>query len=319
MTPDAVSNPLLGALFAVLAATSWAIGAVLVRAGTQRLAVTTGTFVSAVSGFVVISALTVGLYRTEVFSVPWVTIRWIGLLALMQFPIGRLLNYKAIRLAGVAPATSISGSSPLVAAVLATVFLHERITLPVVLGIAAVVVGLALVMGDSWAASGRGVAPSPGRDMLSGPPQRSRGMTVIGLLCAVGAAVGYGASHTIARYVTASLPAPITATYALLFGAMLLLGMSLHRLPVDFQTSRPALAKMAIAGVFSSFGLFFMYMALARAPVVLVSPLVALYPLVAMGLTHLFLQRLERVTVRMMLGGALAALGIALVVMGRAG
>jgi drug/metabolite transporter (DMT)-like permease len=310
-----LSNPLVGALLAIVAATSWALGAVFVRLGTERLPVTTGTLVSLSSGFVVISTLTYALHPAGVFAVSRTTVLWIALLAVVQFPLGRFLNYKAIRLAGVAPATAVSGSSPLVAALLATFFLHERITLLIVLGTLAVVIGLALVMADAWGSqsTGRG-----SRNAGSGPEPRSRGMAMFGLLCAAGGAFGYGSSHTIARYVlTTDVPAPIVATYALLFGIVALAAMSFRQLPLNFRASRPALAKMAVAGVFSSFGIFFMYMALARAPVVIVSPLAALYPLVAMGLTHAFLQRLERVTARMMVGGALTALGVALVVIGR--
>ena len=62
-----------------------------------------------------------------------------------------------------------------------------------------------------------------------------------------------------------------------------------------------------------------MYTALARAPVILASPIVATYPLIAMILAHIFLQRLERVTLRMVLGAILVAVGFSFVVLGRAG
>jgi drug/metabolite transporter (DMT)-like permease len=51
----------------------------------------------------------------------------------------------------------------------------------------------------------------------------------------------------------------------------------------------------------------------------LASPIVATYPLIAMTFTHLFLQRLERVTFRMVLGAILVAVGITFVVLGQAG
>lgn len=313
-----MSDPLFGALFAVLAAMSWALGTIFVRLGTQRLAVTTGTLVSLLSGFVVILAVTAAMHPGELVGVPRATVLWIALLAMVQFPIGRFLTYQGIRLAGVAPATSIAGSSPLVAAILAAIFLHEPITVLIVAGIVAVVVGLALVMGDSWAVGARREAPADARPAID-RSARSRATIAMGLLSALGGAIGYGASHALARHVTASTPAPVTATYALFFGVLAMLALSLRRLPADLRAGRGALARMAAAGVCSSFGVFFMYTALARAPVVLVSPLVALYPLMAMGLTHAFLQRLDRITVRMVIGGALAALGVALVVVGRPG
>jgi drug/metabolite transporter (DMT)-like permease len=62
-----------------------------------------------------------------------------------------------------------------------------------------------------------------------------------------------------------------------------------------------------------------MYTALSKAPVTLASPIVTAYPLIAMTLTHIFLQRLERVTARMVLGAILVAIGITFVILGRAG
>jgi drug/metabolite transporter (DMT)-like permease len=319
-----VSDHLLGIAFASLAAISWALGAVFVRVGTQHVAVTTGTFVSLASGVIVISTITLTLHAREALSVSGRTLLWFAVLGLIQFPIGRFLNYKAIGLAGVATATTISGSSPLVASLLATAFLRERMTLPVMLGTVAVVVGLALVMSDSRAfarAGGRGHdEEAPGHTSPARHHESRRG-AVIGLLCAAGGAVAYGASHNIVRHVVTewALPAPVIASYALLVGVTALFLISSRRLGSDLRGRRSALVKMAVAGVFSSFGIFFMYLALSKAPVVLVSPLAAVYPLIAMALTHVFLQRLERVTPRMVGGGVLVAMGVALVVSARQG
>jgi drug/metabolite transporter (DMT)-like permease len=49
---------------------------------------------------------------------------------------------------------------------------------------------------------------------------------------------------------------------------------------------------------------------------VLVAPIVGTSPLFAIAMTHLFLQRLERVTWRTALGASLVAAGVALVTFG---
>ena len=51
---------------------------------------------------------------------------------------------------------------------------------------------------------------------------------------------------------------------------------------------------------------------------ILASPIVASYPLIAMIFTHIFLQQLERVTLRMVLGAILVAVGMTFVVLGQA-
>ena len=49
---------------------------------------------------------------------------------------------------------------------------------------------------------------------------------------------------------------------------------------------------------------------------VLVAPVAGAHPLVAIVLTHIFLQRLERVTVRTVLGALLVLGGIVLIALG---
>jgi drug/metabolite transporter (DMT)-like permease len=300
-----MSDPLSGAIFAALASTSWAAGACFARVGMQQVGSRSGTVISLAAGFVTISVVAWVMDSQALFAVSRSTVLWFALLGLIQFPGGRFLNYTGIRLAGVARATSISGSSPLFAALLAIVFLGERVTFSILLGTLAVAVGLALVM--SQRGQSQEVQPS------------KTGRVAIGLLCAVAGAAAYGTSHVIARHiVTSSAPAPVTATYTLFFGMLFLLVVSVPHLNRDLRAPRWALIMMILAGICSSFGIFLMYNALARAPVILASPIVATYPLIAMTLTHVFLQRLERVTLRMVLGAILVAVGIIFVVLGQA-
>ena len=276
----------------------------------QQVGSRAGTLISLATGFVIISVVAWGMDSQALFAVSPSTILWFVLLGLIQFPGGRFLNYTGIRLAGVARATSISGTSPLFAALLAILFLGEQVTSSIVLGTVAVAAGLALVM------SQRGVFPSTQSQEVQ--PSRT-GRVAIGLLCAVAGAAAYGTGHAIARHVvTTAAPAPVTATYTLFFGMLFLFVISVPHLKRDLRAPRWALIMMALAGVCSSFGIFLMYTALARAPVMLASPIVATYPLIAMTFTHIFLQRLERVTLRMVLGAILVAVGITFVVLGQA-
>ena len=279
--------------------------------GMQQVGSRTGTFISLAAGFVTISVVAWGIDSRALFAVTWSSILWFALLGLIQFPGGRFLNYTGIRLAGVARTTSISGTSPLFAALLAILFLGEQVTSSILLGTVAVAAGLALVM------SQRGAFPSTQTQEV----QDSRTeLVAMGLLCAVAGAAAYGTGHVIARHVvTSAAPAPVTATYTLFFGMLFLFVISVPHLNRDLRAPRWSLIMMALAGICSSFGIFLMYTALARAPVILASPIVASYPLIAMTFTHLFLQRLERVTLRMVLGAILVVVGITFVVLGQAG
>jgi uncharacterized membrane protein len=75
---------------------------------------------------------------------------------------------------------------------------------------------------------------------------------------------------------------------------------------------------MSLSGVASAWGVAFLFLAFKEAPVVLVAPLSGSYPLVAIVLTHLFLQRLEKVTLRTVVGAIMVVAGVALIAATRA-
>ncbi len=167
-------------------------------------------------------------------------------------------------------------------------------------------------------------APTP--PSASGTPETSkptvsrwRSPVVIGLASALLAAVAYGVTQTMARHlVTNSAPFQVGATYTIFFGMLILFVMSGRNLKQYLKAPRTEIGWMAIAGVASSLGVLFMFGALSRAPVTLASPIAAVNPLIAIALTHVFLQRVERVSPRMFVGALLVFAGVVLVVVGKA-
>ena len=75
---------------------------------------------------------------------------------------------------------------------------------------------------------------------------------------------------------------------------------------------------MVLSGVASAWGVSFYFLGLNEAPVVLVGPLSGTYPLVAILLTYMFLQRLESITWHTVAGAATVVAGVALIAVGRA-
>ncbi|MBI2873406.1 MAG: EamA family transporter [Chloroflexi bacterium] len=140
-----------------------------------------------------------------------------------------------------------------------------------------------------------------------------------GYILAVGSALSYGTAQFVARIaVTRVAPPLVTTAFALLFGALFLLPLGIGH----FRRARRAPGKawlfIVLAGLTAASGVAFMYSAFSLVPLVVASPLGSVYPLVAIGLTHLFLQRLERVTPRLVAGAALVVAGVVLVVVGSA-
>lgn len=136
----------LAILLALLAAVSWGASSVLARLGLQHMRSTTGTVISLVAGVVVVGALAWALYGAEMFALPAVTYAWFVLLGLISYPLGRLLNFAGVRLAGVGRATPILAGAPLVAATLGVVLGGETVTLSLALGTGAIVAGVVLIV-----------------------------------------------------------------------------------------------------------------------------------------------------------------------------
>lgn len=140
---------------------------------------------------------------------------------------------------------------------------------------------------------------------------------ILGSALAGLAAVCYGFSQFLSRKLVMEQASPlVVATFTLLVGTLILLAVSPRSLAQDRRAPRHAFLLMVLAGVTSSAGVAFNLFALSLAPVVIVSPVSAASPLVSLAIAHLFLQRLERVTLRIWIGAALVVAGVILITIG---
>ena len=73
-----------------------------------------------------------------------------------------------------------------------------------------------------------------------------------------------------------------------------------------------------MSGLASAWGVASLYLSLEQVSVVVASPVAGANPLVAILMTHIFLQRLERVSIRTVIGAVLVVAGVALVTIGTA-
>ena len=146
----------------------------------------------------------------------------------------------------------------------------------------------------------------------------ARRQLTIGYLAALGAAFSYGTSAVLARKIVNDYSSPMVGTaFSMLFGTLILAALFQHHARADIVSSpRSALIPLALAGIAATWGVSFFFLAMNEAPVVLVAPLTGVHPLVAILLTHIFLQRLERVTWRTVLGATFVVVGIVLIAVG---
>ncbi len=143
---------------------------------------------------------------------------------------------------------------------------------------------------------------------------------IIGRVLGIGSALAYGISSVlVSQGVTGLAPPLVGAAVALLSGTLSLTVVNIRGLGANTgQEDRKAVWFLVIAGIFSSFGIMSHFFALSVAPVVIVSPIESTSPLFALVWSRLFLGRLEKITVRVVLGSILVVIGVVLIAFGRA-
>ena len=132
-----------------------------------------------------------------------------------------------------------------------------------------------------------------------------------GWVCAFTAALSYGASNVLTRQSVDELAPLVGSMVALFAGTFGLLAISARNLG-SYGTSDPrrGLLFFALAGIFSTVGLVFLFLALDRAAVVVVTPVSSTSPLFTLIFAALLLRGVERLTARVVLGAALVVAGV---------
>jgi drug/metabolite transporter (DMT)-like permease len=136
----------LAIVFALLAATGWGVSAIFARAGLQHMRSNTGTVISLASGVLMIGALALLIYGGDILAFPAVALLWFAALGVINYPLGRLLNYTGVHMAGVGRAAPILSTAPLVAVTLGILVGGESINLPIASGTLAIFAGVVLIV-----------------------------------------------------------------------------------------------------------------------------------------------------------------------------
>ena len=133
------------------------------------------------------------------------------------------------------------------------------------------------------------------------------------------AAIAYGSVAIIGRKIVSDFAPPLVATsFSMIFGTMIVFALFHRQFASDIAARAPRRAWLflAVAGGSATWGVTFWFLALNEAPVVLVAPLTSTYPLIAVVLARIFLQRLERVTLQTFAGAALVVGGAIFITLG---
>ena len=293
---------MLAVLLALVAAAGFAISNIFARLGLQGASPRTGAVISVVPALMVAAIPALIIDIPGFFEIPWRGFVWLALIALLAFPVGTILGFTTVNLLGAARGTPFWSSAHTFAIVLAIIFLGERPNEMIAVGIVAVAMGIIQIVREGAAGA---VPVKVGRGLASG--------------YAFGLATGacYGVVEFMAKVAVTDYASPlVTATVTAALGTIMFVPLFALDLPVLRHTPKRPVAMLALAGTATGIGVVTLYSSLERGDLIIVSPLASIGPLITLVLAHVFLQRLERLTIPVVLGAFLVVVGSVLVVMG---
>jgi DME family drug/metabolite transporter len=276
-------------IVAIFSAMGWAGDSVLVRLGLRRSNIFAAMLVSYTVSVTCI--WTYILMTTPLDFLRSPAMNYYLVSGCLQPLFARALYYEALIRLGVSRAGPLRGAEPLFATAIAVAVLHEQPTVPVY-------VGTLLIVGSIWAISSRQSGESNWR--------------LLDIFLPLGAALVSAISQSLRKQGLNILPDPFVAAATVTSVTLTLFMIFL------FATKRTGQLRMGR----ESFLLFFLaalvallaqvsnFIALSRADVSVIIPLLNSTPLFTVLFSSLFLRGMETITPRIILGAALMVVGV---------
>ena len=317
---------LTGELLALAALAMFSANVILTKVASGRLNVSAGFLISiAVNAVFAALLLCVQLaLRPDALHWDWPGFALFVAAGALSTYVGRWFMFESIVRLGPARASLFQVSSPLFAALIAWVFLGERLGLPALAAMALTLGGL-VVVGLKPSAVARSAWPvEPPVEVVGvrdAVASRTAGALHLllrsGFLLGAGSAAAYGAGYVlrgaaIRQWDEAVLGALVGALAAIALQA--LFGKKVLQTARDLRhADRGAVACYAVGGVLTISAQICVIGAMAHIPVALVALITLCTPLLVFPISYFVLKNAEGIGLRTLGGGALALLGIALI------
>jgi drug/metabolite transporter, DME family len=207
----------------------------------------------------------------------------------------RLLTYKGIDALGVAITDPIRATTPLFSAMMAIIFLGEKITLPIIVATLMIIAGITLL---SWRAGSLKLVGS-----------------AVFLWYPITASALAGATQVVRKFGLAAVPHPflaaaVTATSSFVVSLVTL--WYVEKTQETWKMNRHCFWWFLAAGVTISLGMVCIYYALDLGKVSVVIPISSTGPFFSLILAAIFLRDVERVTLRIVLSASMIVAGVVL-------
>ena len=314
---------IFGALLSLASSFSFSVNAILVRRGIAGAGATAsqGAFITVLLGvpFGFIAVLVTGqlLRFGEISGMGYLLLLGAGI---VHFGIGRYCNYRSVAAVGAARSGPIQGITTPYSILMAVILLDEVVTLPMLIAIALVLLGPAVII-ERRPPAPKPAAPSGGEGAggASAPPASALEIRLLeGYTFAILAALAYGTSPILIR--GALMDATGTAavgTFIAYCGASAVL---LASLALPGRRALMGAINLRYMRLFGGAGLavflaqLLRFFALSIADVSVVNPLQRMANVFTVILTYIFNRSLETINLRVVIGVLVSFAGSALLV-----
>jgi drug/metabolite transporter, DME family len=218
-----------------------------------------------------------------------------AVVGLFQPGLTRLLSYKGIDTLGVAITDPIRATTPLFSAMMAIIFLGEKLTLPIVVATLMIMAGITLL---SWRNDSMKLAGS-----------------AVYLWYPIAASALAGATQVVRKFGLAAVPHPLIAaavTATSSFVVSILTLWYVERSQQTWKMNRQCFWWFLAAGLTISVAMVCIYYALDLGKVSVVIPIASTGPFFSLILAATFLRDVERVTSKIVLSAAMIVGGVLL-------
>ena len=309
---------MIGELLAFAAMTMFASNILATKVASSRLDVATG-FVISVSVNLLFSVLLFVVQialRDDPLRWDWAGVGLFAMAGVCSTYLGRWFFFEAIAQLGAAKASLFHISSPAFTAVIAWLFLAERLSIATVLGIVATIIGLFLVSAPpgAWRIGARSDSAE----------QRSahggwRAWLASGVAAGVGATLAYSASNVLRGASVRQWNEPVAGA---MLGAIAALALHLvvgssHVATVRkvIAADRTAVALYALGGVLTISAQMCMIASMRLVPVAVATVITLCTPLVVIPASYWLFANRERLGVATLLGAAITMAGVLAIVL----
>ena len=287
----------------LLSAASLGSGAVAGRAGMSGGHPIAVIGVALVVGFVGVAIAALILSSSALFGVPQSALLWIAIFGVVQFAIGRTSAYTGLSTIGASRVALFISTQVPFAAFFAIAFTSESLSVLVAVGTVAVMFGLLLASGDS---------------LTQG--WRTDRRYLIGCVAGLTAGAATGGATVLAKQAVSVYDSPLVISTLGMLAAMLIVlpvvSVIAARSPAVRAFDWRSMGFIIISGLSTTISIIAQLFAVQRADVVVVAPILATFPLWTLLLAHIFISRLEQITLRLTIGAVVGVVGVIAVAIG---